>query len=251
MTTTKQTLLSLAILAGVYATPTVAEETEEASNLAISAELGLLFTSGNTESSSVYGNITATHDLDKWKNKYTFDILNKENEVLNAEGEKVTQKTDDRFKLTGQADYKLSETSSVFVFGSYAETEFGAYASYATLAGGYSFRPVEKPNMFLDLNVGGGYTEAEDQAGVSDDGAVLRGSAAFEWKVTETAKFIQNISVESAEFNTRTITETAVTAALSTQMQMKLGFKTTTDSDVADGVEKTDTETSVTIVVNF
>lgn len=244
----KLSALSLALLSTSVLADDVAEENDE---LDISAEVGVLVTTGNTESSSYYGNLTVEQNLFQWKNKYTLDFLMKENETENAAGETVTEKTDDRYTLSAQGDYKLGENSAVFLFGSYTDDEFGAYAKYTTIAAGYSFRALDREDMFLDINVGPGYSRGEDQDGESESGVVGRLSGAYEWKFSSSAKFIQNVSVEYADFNTRTITETAVRATLTDMMKMKVGFKTISNSDVDEGLEKTDTETAVTLVVNF
>ena len=244
-------LLTAALLSSLSFNTFANEPAPEDDALDISAEVGVLVTTGNTESSSYYGNLTVEQDLFQWKNKYTLDFLKKENEVENENGQTVTQETDDRYTLTAQGDYKLSDTSAMFIFGSYTDDEFGAYAKYTTIAAGYSFRPIAKENMNLDVNIGPGYSRGETQDGETESGLVGRLSGAFEWQFSPSAKFIQNASVEYADFNTRTTTETAVTATLTDMMKMKVGFKTITNSDVDEGLEKTDTETAVTLVVNF
>ncbi len=244
-------LVSAAILSTLSFNSLANDGAKEGDELDVSAEVGVLVTTGNTESSSYYGNLTVEQNLFQWKNKYTLDLLKKENEVEDANGQMVTQETDDRYTITAQGDYKLSDTSAVFIFGSYTDDEFGAYAKYTTVAAGYSFRPINEDNMFLDVNVGPGYAKGESQDGETESGMVGRFSGAFEWKFSPSAKFIQNVSVEYADFNTRTTTETAVKATLTDMMKMKVGYKTITNSDVDDGLEKTDTETAVTLVVNF
>lgn len=244
-------IFKLSLVASTLLSASVFSAEQSNSNWHVSAELGALMTTGNTESTSVFTKITANHQLADWKNKYTFNTLFKEDDVIDAQGNKTTQKTADQYTITGQGDYKLSDTSAAFIFGSYNNDEFGAYQTYTTIAAGYSFRAIEKETVFLDINIGPGYSEGKTQDGVTDDGLVVRASAALEWTISASAKFTQNVSVESAEFNTRTITESALTSSINDSMQMKFGFKTTTNSDVAPGLDKTDTETSATIIVNF
>ncbi|WP_370661108.1 DUF481 domain-containing protein [Psychrosphaera algicola] len=43
----------------------------------MTAELGVLLTSGNTDTSSFFTKIVAKQQLEKWTNKYTFDMLKK------------------------------------------------------------------------------------------------------------------------------------------------------------------------------
>lgn len=247
----KLKLLCLAVTAPLLSFSAIAEEAEVNKGWNISAELGALITTGNTESSSLFTKLSASHQMENWKNKYTFNTLMKEDDITDADGNKESQKTADQYALTAQGDYALGENSAAFIFGSYKNTKFSSYKQYTTIAGGYSFRPVNKDTVTLDLNIGPGYTESETQDGLVESGAVVRTSLALEWKVSETATFEQNLSVEAAEFNTRTVAETALVSSINETMKMKFGFAMTTDTDVPEGLEKTDTETSATIVVSF
>lgn len=243
-----------AVASALFSNIATAAEPAKTSNLDIAAELGVLLTTGNTDTSSFFTKVVATQKLDKWTNKYTFDMLKKEAEIKDADGNKMTQETDDRWNASAKGSRKFGAKSSAFVLGSYADTQYGAYATYATVSGGYSFRAIEKENLFLDLDVGAGFVDAKVQGtDESDDSELYRGSAALEWKINDMTKFVQNVSVEHAPGldNTQTITETGVSASFSSSMQMKFGFKTISNTQVAEGFEKTDTETSVTVVVNF
>ena len=250
----KSKLLCTALSTSLLSFGSIAADTTSADaddSWKISAELGALITTGNTESSSLFTKISAAHKIGKWENKYTFNVLTKEDDITDDEGNKSSQKTAEQYSLTGQGDYSLGENSAAFVFGSYTNTKFSSYKQYTTLAGGYSFRPVNKDTVTVDLNVGPGFTETETQEGVVENGAVVRGSLALAWKISETATFEQNVSVEAADFNTRTTAQSALVSSINSTIQMKFGFALTTDTDVPDGLEKTDTETSATIVVSF
>ncbi len=246
-----KTLTAIALSSALFAGFAQANDDEAMPPLEITAEAGVLITTGNTESSSFFGKLDVTQDFEKWKTKYTLDFLKKENTVTDENGKEVSMTTDDRYTVTGQGDYKLGPKSAVFIFGSYTSDEFGAYSDYTTLAGGYSFRALKKPKMTLDVNVGPGYTWTETQDGQKEDGFVGRASGVFKWKFSESASFTQNLSVEYADFNTRTISESSVKATLTDKMKMKFAYKVVSNSDVQPGLEETDTETSVTVVVAF
>ena len=231
-----------------------AEEKAEPKKLKVSAELGILITTGNTESSSYLGKLKVDQELTNWRNEYKLDFLQKDSEIENSDGSKVTEETDNRWTASAQANYKFSETESAFVFGSYTDDEYGAYSTYTSLSGGYSFRAIDQEKMHLALNAGVGFVDAETQgSGESDDSELYRGSAAFEWQINDKTKFVQNVSVEYAPGldNTRTVTETGISASFNSSMQMKFSYNTITNSEVEPGFEKTDSETSVTLVVNF
>ena len=248
-------LASLSLVSAALLSTSVFAEDKAASEIKTTAELGVLITTGNTESSSFLGKLTVDHKFGSWENKYTADFLNKESEFELDDGSKETRTTDEKYSIAGQANYKFTDTSAAFGRASYADDKLGAYENTVSITGGYSYRALENENMFLDLNAGLGYTELTPRDSSSDDSSVYRGAAAFEWQINDMTKFVQNVSIEYApdltEENTQTITETGVSASFSTNMQMKFTYKTLTNSAVQPGFEKTDTETSVTLVVNF
>lgn len=250
----KKLLQLSAVAVALASTNAVAADKAEEKALKVAAELGILITTGNTESSSYLGKLKVDHDLQNWKNVYKLDFLQKESEVESADGTKVTEETDNRWTISAETKYKFTDKRSAFLFGSYTDDEYGAYSTYATVSGGYSFRALEREDMHLDLNAGIGLVDAEKQgSGESDDSELYRGAANFEWKINDMTKFVQTVSVEYAPGldNTRTQTETGISASFNSSMQMKFTYNTTTNSEVEPGFEKTDTETSVTLVVNF
>ena len=229
-------------------------ETEAKPAITMSAELGVLITTGNTESSSYLGKLNIQHELENWRNEYKLDFLQKEAQVEDDAGNKSTEETDNRWTGSAEGKYKFTDKSSAFILGTYTSDDYGAYSTYTSVSGGYSFRALEQEKMTLDLNTGFGFVDAETQStGESENSELYRGSAAFEWQINDMTKFIQNVSVDYAPGldNTRTITETGVSASFSSDMQMKFTYQTTTNSEVEEGFEKTDTATSVTVVVNF
>ncbi|WP_189620504.1 DUF481 domain-containing protein, partial [Psychrosphaera saromensis] len=124
----KSQLLCTALTSSLLSFTAFADETKPAVDTwKVSAELGALITTGNTESSSLFTKISAAHNINNWKNKYTFNTLMKEDDVTDAEGNKESQRTADQYSLTAQGDYLLGEYSSAFIFGSYKNTKFSSY----------------------------------------------------------------------------------------------------------------------------
>ena len=80
---------------------------------------------------------------------------------------------------------------------------------------------------------------------------IVRGAAAFNWTISESASFAQTLSVEYGEDNTRSIAETSLLAKVNGSLQMKAAFLVQNDSDVPVGKKSTDTQTSLTLVYSF
>ena len=218
----------------------------------MSAELGILITSGTTQSTSFLAKANANHEWQNWRMQYSFNALYKKDDVYDAEQQKEVFKTSaEKYIFNLQADYELTDTDAVFGFYSYTDDRFAAYVEYATIVAGYSFRAVNEDDMVLDLNIGPGYAKGLTSEGETEQGLIIRGSAAFKWDFTDYARFVQNVSIETAGFNTRTISETSLNTRLSSSMQMKVGFKATHNTEVESNIPKLSTETSLTLVMNI
>jgi putative salt-induced outer membrane protein YdiY len=243
-------------LAALNAAPTLAQDEEAAKVWKATAELGMIVTSGNTETTTFQGKMDATQDLEMWKNQYVISALFKEDEITQADGTKETEKIAEKISGSVKSAYKLNkDNANLFIFGSHTDDKFGAYTKYSTLAVGYGDRLFETDTMQLDVEIGPGYywseQELDDGTTVEEDGAIVRAAAQYDWQVTESADFQQTLAVESGQDNTRTVSDTSLSARINGSMQMKVGFTVQSDSDVAEDKEKTDTTTYVTLVYKF
>ncbi|KID57927.1 hypothetical protein JF50_04055 [Pseudoalteromonas luteoviolacea] len=231
----------------------------------ITSEVGAIITSGNTETTTLKGEIKAKHHLDNWRNEYKIDGIFKEDEIENDDGVKVKERTNEKYSLSVQGNYKLvDDHSHLFIFGSYDSDYFGAYRSESVFSIGYGLRVLSRPNMYLDFEVGPGikrFEYQENSTETKDDGQSLAGETEseaigvakldYEWTISDNAKFTQVIAVEYGDTNTKSESETALMAKVNGSLQMKVAYKITHNSEVDVGKEKTDTETSLTLVYSF
>lgn len=244
-----------ASLVALSAAPGVVAQEKENRVWKASAEIGAIATSGNTESTTFNGKLDAAQDLDRWKNQYTLNILYSEDEVAQPDGSVASETTAEKYAASVKSAYKINrENANLFVFGSHTDDEFGAYQKYTTLALGYGNRLFETETMQLDAEIGPGYYWAEEDTVdgvIEEDGALLRAAAQFDWQVSPTADFKQVVSTESAEDNTRTVSDTSLALRINGSMQMKVGYTIQHDSDVGPEKENTDTTTYANLVYKF
>ncbi len=252
----------LALTVSALSFHAVAEETQKYST---TAELGVISTTGNTETSSLKGRIEHKQDLTKFRNHFIADALYKEDQIeAEIDGETYTQnvKTAEKYFLSAQSDYKLdSEHKGLFVFGSYEEDKFSGYEYQSTLAVGYSDRLFDYDRSFLDYSVGPGVSFTKTEDTVNDDGefvpgeestnAVIRAAINFEYQFSENAKFTQSlasdISTNQSE-NTKTKSITALTANINSDFALKASFTVDQNSHVPDDKKHADTQTAITLV---
>ena len=105
---------------------------DEVKPFSMDGEFGYIATTGNTETTSIKGKLSAHQELTKWSNDYTLEALYKNDEIDGAE-----QTTAQKYFLSGQGNYKLENPDHrIFGFASYADDKFSSYNYQATLAAG-------------------------------------------------------------------------------------------------------------------
>lgn len=213
-------------------------------------ELGIITTSGNTDSASLKGKATVKQDFVAWKNKYQLDTLYKRSEY---DDESVTSAH--KLFLSAQSDYKLTgEHSSVFVYGSYTDDRLSGYDYQNTVSVGYSGRLFSNRDSFLDYSVGPGYAVSKTDDGDKEESAIVHVEAEYQYDLSPAAKFTQTLSTEAAldsSKNTQSKSETAISVKLKNDLSMKASYSVTHNSKVLSTREKVDTVTSVTFAYSF
>ncbi len=245
-----RSLLATAVLGACLTNVAFAQEDKKP--FTMEGGVGAIHTTGNTETTSLSASLVAHQELDRWSNDYNIEGLYKKETVENDEGEDEERTSAEKLFASSQANYKLSNPDyRIFGFASYEQDKLSNYEYQTTVAAGWNHKLWETDKMSFEYSVGPGYAWAETQEGVKQDGPILRASAAYQWLISETAKFSQTVSTEIGSDNTKSRAESAVTATISGNLSLKLALKLDHNSDVDPGIENLDTETSVTLVYNF
>lgn len=243
------TIAMLGLPALLFGTETIAEEAAPASDWKMSAELGYVMTSGNSETSTTNAKFDATHEKEVWRNNVHAEALGASTTDKTTN---VTTTSAERYQLSGKSDYKFSEFNYAFGLANYDKDRFSGYEYQTTVAVGYGRRLLQKDDMTLDLEVGPGIRIIKlDNAADSDSEGILRAAAKYLWKLSETSSFTEDLSVDSGKDLTVSKSVTALTAKVNTSLAMKLTVTVKHNSDVPAGNEKTDTETALNLVYSF
>ncbi|WP_299083266.1 YdiY family protein [uncultured Paraglaciecola sp.] len=234
------------ILLGLCATGNVLAA-EEMKPFTMDGEFGYIATTGNTETTSVKGKLSAHQELTQWSNDYTLEALYKNDEIDGDE-----QTTAQKYFLSGQVNYKLENPDHrLFGFASYEDDKFSSYNYQATLAAGWSQKMWEDETSQFNYSIGPGYSFSETNQGIAQDGFIVRAAADYQWKISKTATFKQLVSTEIGSDNTKSKSETSVSAQISGGLSLKVSLTLDHNSDVADDTENLDTQTAVTLVYSF
>ncbi len=206
------------------------------------AELGYLSTTGNTDTTSLHAKGKVVNEREKWKHTGTLEVTNKDSDGVT---------TAKRLFVTGKSDYKINDLSYLFITASYDDDEFSGYQYQASGAFGYGYHVLKSDNLKLDLEAGLGARQSKLDSGESGSEGIIRGAGDFEWKISKTSVFTQFLSVEAGEDNTISRSVTALKMEIVGNLAARISYSVRHSSDVPPGIEKTDTESVVTLVYKF
>ncbi len=242
----KKCVMLLGLVAPMAA---MAQDDEPVKPFSMDGEFGLIVTTGNTESSTMKAKLSAHQELEMWSNDFSLEGLYKQDEDDDTNKKETTAQN---IYMAGQANYKLSNPNHrLFLFGSYEDDRFSSYNYQSTLALGWSERLWETKKTKFEYSIGPGYAFVETDEDEDESSVILRGSMDFHWKISESANFSQLVSTEYGQYNTKSRSETALTAKINGSLAMKLSLTMDHNSNVSSDTEKLDTTTAVTLVYTF
>lgn len=205
-------------------------------------ELGVIATTGNTETETIKAKASLTTERNKWRHKA-------EVTGLRSEDQEIT--TAEKYTFGWQSDYKFSKHNYFLASLDYEDDRFSGYDYRVTETVGYGHRTIDEANLTLDLEIGPGARQSKLDDGSNEDEFIVRGSAKLAWTISNSSKFNEVLKADFGEEATITTSTSELLTQINTSLAMKLSYVYKNTSDVPPGVEKTDTETSVTIVYKF
>ncbi len=230
-----------------------------------SAELGLLYLTGNTRSADIKTGLDLRFERDLWRSFFIFDLLVKQTEQ-EKENEKDLETTDQKWSVLSQTNYTLDAANQNYVYGSafYEENRFSGFDSQASLSFGWGRRWFENKQSSFDADVGPGFkrdeihlTAEEISQGLTtktQDTLILQAQALYIRKLNEHIEFKQLMVVKHAIENGQNSiykAESSVTSRLIDSLQLKLNFIIDYNSKVEEDKANLNTETSAVLIYSF
>ena len=205
-------------------------------------EMGLVKTTGNTETESLKLAVEFVNEQDKWRHRVAAD-------ALSADDTGTT--TAERYGFEWQSDYKLDDISWVLGSFRYESDKFSSYDNQQIFTLGYGRQLLDNAKHQLVGEVGIGYRDAELQSGLTESGAIVRGLLDYALVVTDNSQFTNRFLVESGSDNTFIKNLAGFSVSMNDKFAMKFGFEYRHNTDAAPGTDDTDTITSANLVYNF
>jgi len=230
-----------------------------------SAQLGLLYLTGNTRSADIKTGLDLRFERGLWRSAFVFDLLVKKTET-ESNSAKEFETTDQKWSIASQTNYTLDSAKKNYMYGSifYEENRFSGFDSQASMSTGWGRRWYESKESSFDADVGPGFkrdvtqvTPEERAAGMSSqtqDTLILQAQALYIRKINEHIEFKQLVTVKHAiEVGQNSIykAESSITSKLIDSLQLKLSFTFDYNSKVDNNKENLNTQTSAVLIYSF
>jgi putative salt-induced outer membrane protein len=257
--------LLLLPLSGQY---TMAEDVsaEEKTALTVSAELGILFKTGNTKSGDIKAGLNIKYEEARWLSLLSFNALAKKlKQKDEVTGEDVFESTDNKWDILGQTNYSLEEGGKNYLYGNlfYEQDKFSSFSYQTSFSAGWGrhWWETETSSFFADIGPGIKYdvTRADTTATPaiiesSETAVIVQAQALYTKQINDFVEFKQYfVAKQAVESDKNSVykSETSLTTKLIDSLQFKFAFRVDYDTEVNGDAENTNTETSVTLVYSF
>lgn len=215
---------------------------QQSNDIATEIELGAILTSGNTDEENLKYGLTVDWLRGDWEYQFTSDGLrsSKNNEL-----------TAQKLYHVGRGRRQLTELTYWGVRGSYEDDRFSGFDYQADVTVSYGRKFLQNiDNMNLDIDVGAGYRKSETATEDLGEG-IIRIAGEYDWGLSNTANFFQDLSLELGEEANIYRSETGIESEIMESLALRLSYKVKHQTDVPPARDKTDTEMAVTVVWNF
>ncbi|MDG1026376.1 MAG: DUF481 domain-containing protein [Gammaproteobacteria bacterium] len=232
-------VIGLSCLMSVFS---LSAHSQEESGLATQVEFGAIFTSGNTENENIKYKIVLDWVQQNWDYKFTSDgFRSSQDGISNAQ----------RLYHSASANYTNNEVSYAQGRVAYENDKFSGFDNQSDFTFSYGRNILQnRDNMSLALTAGVGARRSVI-AGDADTEGLARFAANYLWNLSESADFIQDFSVDAGSNSSIYRTETGVQTDILENLSLKFTVKVKHQTEVPVDREKTDTETAITLVLNF
>lgn len=205
-------------------------------------ELGAVYTSGNTEAENLRIGAEFDATREAWEYAVEFDgFRSSKDDELAAQ----------RSYLVGTTQYNYGDDHFAQLRASHERDKFSGFEQQSDLVVSYGQLLLRnRDNMTLDYTVGAGVRNSDDGI-ASNNEAILRVSTNYTWDFNDNVRFIQELSSDAGDSATITRSESAVESDVMDNLSLRFSLRLRHQSEVPVDREELDTETSVTVVLQF
>lgn len=201
------------------------------------AELGGSFATGNSDNQSANAAAEVKYVRNQWNHELGFS-----GNYGSSEGQTTAQ----RWEVRGQSSYDFTPKAYWFGTGRYDDDRFSAFDYQGSLSTGLGYRFINTENTRFWVQGGPGYrVSRENETGDTIDGVIFHGDLGFEQQLTENTRIVERFLIESGSDNTYLQNNLGLVVMMSGALGLRIGYEVRYNTDVAPGIKKTDTLTTI------
>ncbi len=227
-----------------------------------SVEVGTFFNTSDNDYFITKARSDFSHEIGKLRTNWIFDIFGRKSEVTDAtSGEKRFETTDQKWLTSLQSNYTLEEGGQnyLFGFGSYEADRFNGFDFQASVAAGWGRRWYETKDAYFDAEIGPGFkideiAQSEQHNNRTESAFIVRTAATYERQLYKKVSYKQTLSAELAAEsgqNSKFKSVSSISTKLIESLALKFAFTIDHNTNVDGDIEKTRTETSLTLVYSI
>lgn len=207
-----------------------------------SISLGYVGTTGNTETETFNTELLLTFRSVPWVHNLKFQALgSREDDSTTAE----------RYYLEDKSDYDLGDDQYLFILGSLTDDRFSGFDYQAAVSAGYGRYFFRRDDFSLQGFGGLGYRQNKVPDFGSEGEVIFTIGENLEWQLGVNSRLVQSFVSEIGADLTVTKFDIALESNIIGNLATRLAFQVRNNSEVPEGVEKTDTQTSISLVYTF
>jgi len=221
-----------------------AEEEVEKSPWSGEIALGYLSSAGNTDTSSATGRLKVGYATGKWENEFEAKAFGSSDD---------TGTTAEAYHANFKSLRNLNERHYLFGNAEWRKNRFSAFKSQTFETLGYGYRILIGEVVQWNIEGGAGLSQQEqfisrDPDVTEDkDGAVYTAGTDLNWVISETASFEQFLSANITSDNTAWESVSRLKVDIVGDLKLAIGYTIQGNTDVEDGIDKTDRYTAITL----
>ncbi|MCM2972280.1 MULTISPECIES: DUF481 domain-containing protein [Larsenimonas] len=223
-----------------YAPPPAADES---SGISGKAELGYTSLSGNSNSETLLAKGSLSWYTGPWTR-----TLRAETKRVEDSGNVSTEE----YLLGARQRLSLEGPHYLFNLARWNKERFSGYDYQATVIAGYGRQILDSSPHHLSLETGPGYRRDAWESGSDRDLLVAYGALDYEYELSESATFEQQLSTEATIDNVISRSYSAISVPLNDNLALKFSHEIKNNSNPPDEADvDTDTTTAASILYNF
>lgn len=239
--------------------PVIVEE--EKSPFQVSIEFGALLKTGDTESGDIKAGLDVDYEKGRWKSLFRSDLLVRKLEEEDENGKDHYETSDQKWSINSQTNYALEEEGENYVFLSlaYEDDRFSSFDNQSSISSGWGrqWYKTDKASLYADIGPGFKRDEikgTETEKAETKTSAIAQAQVLYKRQLNEHVEFKQYLVAKYAlenDENSVYQAETSITTKLIETLQLKFTYRIDHNTEVDEGKENTNTQTSMTLVYSF